>query len=302
MSAGGGISPPPPSTGSFGAPPPTSPFGPSPSAPPGGNPFALQTVSKSAPHVNPYAAPQGGYAPSHYGTPPGRGKQIVEVGHVLNYSLKVWQDNLGIGVGLLLVHMLVVFACVMMMWAGMFIAAAADTPELILVVIAIMVPLMMVVGVYLSIGQARAFLKLVRGQPTSLGDLFDVGDRFWPMLGFSLLTTIAVMVAVPTLVGPYILLLFFWPSQFLVLDRKCGVMDSFGHAYQLTEGNRMTSFLIALCAMGFAMLGEMACLVGVLFAMPLISIMWTTAYLMMIGEISVPQKMAYGQPQQPMYR
>jgi hypothetical protein len=98
-----------------------------------------------------------------------------------------------------------------------------------------------------------------------------------------------------------------WPAQHLVVDGKCRVMDSFGMAYRLTQGNHLTTFLLILVGMGFSSLGAMACYIGLIFAIPLILVMWNVAYLMMSGQIPVPQPMQpggpqYGGPQQPMYR
>jgi uncharacterized membrane protein len=162
----------------------------------------------------------------------------------------------------------------------------------------------MAANVYLGIGQTQMILKICRGQQTSLGELFAGGDKFFVTLGWSFLAGIGLMLGFLLLYVPGIMMLFFfWPAHFLVVDGKSGILDSFEKAYNITKGNHLTTFLLALCAMGFSTLGTISCYVGLIFAVPLISVMWTTAYLMMSGQIPVvTQRAVYGGPQQPMYR
>jgi hypothetical protein len=54
----------------------------------------------------------------------------------------------------------------------------------------------------------------------------------------------------------------------------------------MTEGNWGTAFLLALLSVGIYLLGIAALCVGVLFAAPLVSMMWVVAYLMMSGQLS----------------
>ncbi len=92
-----------------------------------------------------------------------------------------------------------------------------------------------------------------------------------------------------------ILMLMFWPVNVLVIDNKTGVLDSFSVASNITEGNRGTTFVLALASLGIAILGVLACGVGLLFAMPLVAVSWVTAYLMMSGQVSAqPDQAAYG--------
>jgi uncharacterized membrane protein len=116
-------------------------------------------------------------------------------------------------------------------------------------------------------------------------------DKFLQSLGFMLLVMVVALVSLPLLYVPLIVLFFlYWPSYYLVIDGKCGVMDSFNAAQRIAEGNKLTTFLVMLVGAGFTMLGEMACLVGLFFAIPLVSIMWCTAYLMMSGQIPIPPR------------
>jgi hypothetical protein len=54
----------------------------------------------------------------------------------------------------------------------------------------------------------------------------------------------------------------------------------------ITNGNYGTAFLLWLASLGIAIVGLLALCVGILAAAPLIGMIWTTAYLMMSGQIT----------------
>jgi uncharacterized membrane protein len=78
----------------------------------------------------------------------------------------------------------------------------------------------------------------------------------------------------------------FWPSYYLVLDGRASVFESFAQAYNITEGNRVTTFLLWLLSIAVIIVGLIALCVGVIFAAPLVAMLWATAYLMMSGQLS----------------
>jgi uncharacterized membrane protein len=72
-----------------------------------------------------------------------------------------------------------------------------------------------------------------------------------------------------------------------VVDQKSGVIESFSVAMRVTEGNWGTAFVLGLLSFGIALLGCMALCIGLLFAAPLITMIWAIAYLMMSGQLAV---------------
>lgn len=275
---------------------PGSPFASKPvGGPHGESPFAGSPGG--SPNVNPYAAPQGGYAPAYQPGPGGIGHQIVEIGPIINHSLKVWQENLGILIAVTILPQVIIMPFSMIISFMAPIAEANDSPELLIVAMAILVPLMLVASIYLTVGQLHVMLKLARQQKATIGDMFISFQKVLPMLGFALLFGIMVYIGLILCIIPGMILIFmYWPAYFLIADDKAGVMDSFGKASSITRGNHLTTFLVYLCGVGFIMLGYLAVCIGVLFAAPLVMLMWTTAYLMMSGQIPVPA------PNQPAYR
>ena len=89
--------------------------------------------------------------------------------------------------------------------------------------------------------------------------------------------------------------LWFWPFYYLNVEEKAGVIESFSVASKITEGNRGIAFVLVLVSFGVNVLGMLALCVGILFAAPLVSLLWATAYLMMSGQLPVQPQYA-GKP------
>src|SRR5207249_1251313 len=86
-------------------PPATVGAGASAAAPNVGGAFAAQNpYSAPVQGDNPYSAPQTAYVPPTYAATGGIiGNQPVEAGQVLNYAWKIWSENLGLLVGVVVV-------------------------------------------------------------------------------------------------------------------------------------------------------------------------------------------------------
>ena len=77
------------------------------------------------------------------------------------------------------------------------------------------------VQIFLGIGQAIISLKVARGMPATVGDLFSGGPRFLPVLGASILAGIALLAGMMLCIVPGVLLaIWFWPFYFLIVEEK----------------------------------------------------------------------------------
>ena len=140
--------------------------------------------------------------------------------------------------------------------------------------------------VFLAIGQAKICLKLSRNQKADIGDLFSGGHLFLPIVGYSIITFIAVTIGLLLLIVPGILLmLIFWPSYFFVVDEKCGVMDSFSNTYEYGNRNKLNSLVLAIASFGISILGLFLFCIGYIFAIGFVSVLWAMAYLMMTNQL-----------------
>jgi ribosomal protein S27E len=286
VSAGPSFSPPAPNFSQ--ASPAGSPFGDAAQAG-GGNPFAADYPVK--PSLNPYASPAAGYAPANLGVPSlPITNQRVEVGQVWNYAWQVWQRNLGLLVAVTLIFVGISYALAIPISVAQIVLEQNDNKEGALAVSIVGNLVSYAVQTFLGIGQAIIGLKVARQQPATVGDLFGGGHRFLPVLGVVLLLTLGIAFGLFLCIVPGLILgLMFWPCYYLVVEGKASVFDSFSVAYNVTEGNRLTTFLLGLLSIAVSLLGFLALCIGILFAVPLITVMWTTAYLMMSGQILVPQ-------------
>ena len=271
----GGAAPPPPEI------PPAWSFGDVPSKP--ADPYA-----PAAP-VNPYASPQplAGKPMPGFATPGVIGHQQVGVEHVLNYAIKIWQANLGLLAGTSFTVIAITYAFAFVTGILQGILEQNDQPELALTVALFANIISNVLQIFLGIGQAQISLKLARQQPAEFSDLFNGGSRFLPVLGGSILAGLAVTLGVLLCVVPGIILcLYYWPFYFLIVDDRAPVLDSFRIAGNITEHNRTTTFLIWLLSVGIGALGCLALCIGIIFAAPLVSLLWAVAYLMMSGQLA----------------
>lgn len=290
--------PPPPSTpewsfGAEAAKPAASPFGAA------GNPYSTEPGKgyDSGP-VNPYASPQTLPDKPLAGFPPTGtlGHQVVSIEDVLNYALKVWQANLGLLVGVTFTVIAINSVLNAILSGIQGVIEQQGEMELAIAVVIIGNLVLNVIQMFLGIGQAQICLKLARRQPAQFSDLFNGGSRFLPVLGGSILAGVALIVGFALCFVPgVILLLYFWPFYYLVVDEKARVLDSFTMAGRITEGNRLTTFLIWLLSVGISLLGVLALCVGLLFALPLISLLWATAYLMMSAQLPTQPEL-YAKP------
>jgi phage FluMu protein Com len=303
-----------PPASSFGASPPAKPTGESPfggpSQSPSANPFAGNVLppkppgnpfgdggTSAAASLNPYAAPAGGYA--YQSTPYSASggpitNVVVPLEAIMGHAWRVWQVNLGLLVGTTVIVLAITYAIALPLG---FVQGALeeDAPEAAAAVAIFGNLLSNLVQMFLGIGQVIISLKIARGLPANVGDLFSGGSRFLPVLGGSLLAGIALFFGLMLCIVPGIfLLIWFWPFYYLIVDEKASVTESFGLASTVTEGNRLTTVVIWLVSVGIMIIGFLALCIGVVFAAPLVSLLWATSYLMMSGQLPTqPQYARY---------
>jgi len=234
---------------------------------------------------NPYNPPS--FSTEYGGTPQQVGIANVkaEIGDVLNYAFRVWKENLGI----LIAATIIVFGIsigfaifngvIDVVLKGGFEKPPNATSLSVSILLSIISNL---AQIFIVIGNVKLFLALLRGQNVSLGMLFGGGERFLPTLGVTILLSIGFLACV---IPGIIVMLLYWPAYFLVVDQKKRVFESFSLARTITQGNEMTSFLIALLEFGIMIVGLLALCFGVIAAYPLAMLLFPCAYLVMSGQL-----------------
>ena len=139
-----------------------------------------------------------------------------------------------------------------------------------------------VVEWFLGIGLTLITLGVARGQRVEFGSLFAGGPWFARYLLVNLILVAMILIGLVLLIVPGIYLwLRFWPAPYFVVDRNMSVMDSLRAASYHTTGNKGSGILLWLLMLIVLIAGALALCVGFFAAFPVVSLMWTIAYLMM---------------------
>lgn len=253
---------------------------------PGASPLGQQTS-------NPYSAPQARFGAGIDTTAPARGNGKlqnvqVDVGSILNYSVEVWQNNLGLLLGATIVVIAISLALSFGQMGIVAVLEQAGQREVAFGFNIIGAIGSQLIQIYLGIGFTQMMLNMARRRPAEFTDLFNGATRLLPVLGVVVLYAIALLCGLCLLIIPFIiLLLIWWPCYFLVVDNKSSVMESFGDAHGITQGNLNTTFLVWIVGVGISVIGLLACCIGFVFAYPLAGMLWVVAYLMMSGQMPI---------------
>jgi uncharacterized membrane protein len=235
-------------------------------------------------NYNPYAPPQAAVQPY---TPlqPGAGQpQPWEIGEVISLAFDAFKGN----------WVALVFAQLL---AGVLIMIPAIVPGILLVTGAVdpnsaayyaiysasMVAIL-TLEAFLYVGLFRIALGAARGQRPELGLLFSGGDRFLAMLGVFWLVFLAIALGYALLVVPGIILgLGLFMSFMFVVDQNLGPIDALKASWAATRGHKMHLFLFGLVALAMVLGGYIACFVGVLAVIPILSVAHAIIYLRLSG-------------------
>lgn len=144
------------------------------------------------------------------------------------------------------------------------------------------------VGAYLQSGFHVLLLRVARGENAEIADMFSATRFFWRFFWGTLLFQIMIGIGFVLLIIPgIILVLMFWPIYYVIVDRDTGVIESLRLAQELTSGNYMAVFVLFLASLGIGLLGILGCGVGLLFAIPLVELLFAVAYCGMNGQAPV---------------
>lgn len=235
--------------------------------------------------LNPYAAPQTAidYAPSfESGTT--SGPQPWGIEEVFSIAFAAFKRHAAVVIGTLLVGYVFSFV------AGLVLGALAGAVfgDVLGQVVAQLVS--MVLSSFLGIGWIRIWLAAARGGEPTFEMLLSGSDRLLPMLGVTFLYYLAVLGGTLALVVPGIILgvgLYF--SLFFIADTNMGVMEALKASWEASSGQRGKMLLAALASLGLVLLGTLACLVGLLVAVPVSFIAAAVVYTRISGRTGAPQ-------------
>ncbi len=245
---------------------------------------------------DPYAAPQSNLeaAPTGGGIP---GTGTFDIGLCLSTAWQNVIQNLGpvLGAFFILVGLYIGFALVT------FLAVMVLGPFGLVTYLALFI-----FGPALAWGLMRFGLNLHDGR-AEIGDLFTgfsvFAKAFLRFLGIGFMTFLAVLPGAlvyaalaasgkPALMFLGFLIYFAWIivvpirfyfAQMITVDRDLGVMDSLRASWDATRGNMIKLVLLALLSSLVQMAGMLALVVGVVISIPVVMMMFVSAYRQMAG-------------------
>ena len=277
-----------------------SPFGaPLPSQSPSGSPFGsgaagYQPADETGnPYQSPSAlgtAPATAYAQSAGEITPTR----IDLEDIFSRTWRIYKEQWGA----CLAAFVVVFAINMVLRGPIiFMQMAFDGNDGALVLLNLANIVVILVVVWINLGQMLYFLKIARGQPAELSDLFTGGPYYLRVLGAGILFGLIVVCGYVLLIIPGIILgLMLSQFAYVILDRNVGVMDSLSISKDLMVGNKLTLFLISLVGsvISFVII-LLTCGVGILAVAPFMTLLAPVIYLGVSGQPTADQ-IAYGPP------
>lgn len=252
---------------------------------------------------NPYAAPVAAAGP---GAPAGMGQaRDWEIGEVLTQAWETFKQQWAVLVFAPFVLFVIYIVAAVVLQLPLQLLAREDATLGMVAAFPVML-LQMFVMSFVYAGCIKLFVAAARGQTPEFGVAFSGIGRALPLLLGQLLVALAYLFGFILLVVPGIIVgLGTAFTMFYVADMELGPIDAFKRSWETMKGHKMKLFLYGLVSFGIALLGYIACLVGIFVAMPVIMLGMAIIYTRISGTASgpsggsgfaVPQQGTYGSP------
>ncbi|WP_341224858.1 DUF975 family protein [uncultured Arcticibacterium sp.] len=132
--------------------------------------------------------------------------------------------------------------------------------------------LSIVIGGPLNLGLAMFFQKVVRGQNSGIENLFDGFRNYLQSTVAFILTLVVVAIGFLLLIIPGIIMAMGLSQTFFIMadDDNISGIDAMKKSWEMMDGFKMKYFLLSLIHIGMALLGILALVVGIFYALPII--------------------------------
>lgn len=199
-------------------------------------------------------SPSFGAVPNH---PASSAGTALEIGATLSETLRIFGRRF-VPLVLLMAVILVPLSAVGFA-AGYTLAANGGATSTNMVILTVITSLISIVASLL--GQSAAIVAVVddlRNRPFSIGTALSVSlRRLMPILGVTILSTLAIMLGTLLLVIPgFIVMMMFYVAVPVCVVERAGATDSLGRSRSLTKGQRWRIFAVVL------IVGIVAAIVG----------------------------------------
>ena len=162
--------------------------------------------------------------------------------------------------------------------AGMFLAYCVVTGILNLItsssyVLNLLVQL--IIGSLFTLGFIRNMFQTMDGEEPQFSTYGQEARKFLHYLVANILYSIIVCIGIVLLIIPgiYLAIRLQFFQQYIVSEERCSAIDALKKSWELTQGQAMPLFLLALVQIGLTLLGLILLVVGLFVAIPLIVMM-----------------------------
>lgn len=211
----------------------------------------------------------------------------------------------------MLVFILVIFAIMIPFYLITFtmsLAASAEEPSaappaLFFLAMLIFYPLMLLAIAFLMAGTYKTAMKQLRGEPTSLGDLFSGGDCFLRVLAALFLVAVLAAIGTAFCIIPGLIvqgLCFF--TLPLVVERRMGPIEAIQASIAAAKNDWLMFTVFAFVVGLIAGLGVILCGVGALASYPLLFTITSIAYRDVFGVAGASNAQPYSPPPPPSWQ
>jgi uncharacterized membrane protein len=139
--------------------------------------------------------------------------------------------------------------------------------------------LFFIIGGAIYVGINRAILGLIAGTPPTVGMMFEGFDRFGQAFLAMLVTGILICLGTILCIVPGVILMIMWMFVYLVMaETDLDFWSAMQASANLADGHWWELFCLLLACFVVALLGVLACLVGILIAEPVIYTAVALAY------------------------
>lgn len=141
-----------------------------------------------------------------------------------------------------------------------------------------------IIELIFAAGLTRAALDVTEGKKFNIIEAFG-RIPIGPVIITSILVTIFTLIGlIALIVGAFIVAWFLSFATYFVVDKNQQPMEAIKSSMNLVQANVGNTVVLFLLSIGVAILGVLACCVGLVAAIPVITLAWAYAYKSFLGE------------------
>lgn len=177
----------------------------------------------------------------------------------------------------------------------------------------LILPLLALLGAYLTVGMSRVMLAVSRDEPSPLAEMMPpmvlvarllLGGlvlfllfmlvmvvlgmiSMWAQMMGGNDMAIAAISTLGTILGSisgFVIQFFIWPWFYVVSDGKSTALAALRHSFGIAMHNKITSFLLVLISSVLSIAGTLTCYIGQLVTFPLSMLMFAVGYLLITNQ------------------